>query len=547
MKKQTIIKILTIITCFTFTTTKAATIEEQIPDANLRTCITENLQNGKKTATDELTGASYEEFLTTDGQPHTDGLTDANLKLISNLECSNKKITNLKGIELLSNLTSLNLTGNSIETLSLSSTNNPKLTALYLRSTNIKTLTLDDTLTNNLKTLDISKNNLSTDQIKKYISTYKRLEKLFIEKNNYNIPLDVSGLDYLTGLWISGNKITGLTGIADKGQKYSAADGSEQTISLVKLVADSNKMSEINLSGNPNLTYLNISNNLLDKIDLSKNSKLKFLAITSNKLSALDLSANTLLEELYGSLNNLKSIDISKNTALKKLEVDDTSDVSTKYDLSKLEYLRTVSKMTLPVYKTLDVKTVKKFVPSNIKFDDYKVYQIADNGEETDVTNKKIAEPSGNEPIKLVLRPTSSTNSNITNYNGTYEYGAYYELSYFTLTSKRYKITDESIIVSNDDEETIKDNLESSFDDIDYEIEGLTLRLTYDGQTIKEFTLDRTGDIKKSDDPLSDDEDPEIQNPKTGVFVSIIGIMISAIGAYVGLNYCRKNSKIRNV
>ena len=127
------------------------------------------------------------------------------------------------------------------------------------------------------------------------------------------------------------------------------------------------------------------------------------------------------------------------------------------------------------------------------------------------------------------------------------EYGAYYELSYFTLTSKRYKITDESIIVSNDDEETIKDNLESSFDDIDYEIEGLTLRLTYDGQTIKEFTLDRTGDIKKSDDPLSDDEDPEIQNPKTGVFVSIIGIIISAIGAYVGLNYCRKNSKIRNV
>ncbi len=68
-----------------------------------------------------------------------------------------------------------------------------------------------------------------------------------------------------------------------------------------------------------NLESLTITLNPLSDIDLSGNSALRYLECTSCELSSLDLSNNLLLEEVICSRNLLPEIDISLNQSLVKL------------------------------------------------------------------------------------------------------------------------------------------------------------------------------------------------------------------------------------
>ncbi|MDE5869314.1 MAG: hypothetical protein K2H18_03695, partial [Muribaculaceae bacterium] len=61
--------------------------------------------------------------------------------------------------------------------------------------------------------------------------------------------------------------------------------------------------------------------NELTTIDLSKNPYLTWLYVTNNDLTNLDVTANTNLEELEAGLNKLESIDLSKNTKLVSLSL----------------------------------------------------------------------------------------------------------------------------------------------------------------------------------------------------------------------------------
>ena len=71
-------------------------------------------------------------------------------------------------------------------------------------------------------------------------------------------------------------------------------------------------LTEIDLSKNVNLTYINFALNRLTTIDLSKNIKLKIIEISSNKLTSLDVSNNLLLEGMNISNNpNLKCVKVS--------------------------------------------------------------------------------------------------------------------------------------------------------------------------------------------------------------------------------------------
>ncbi|HLN72737.1 MAG: T9SS type A sorting domain-containing protein [Methylococcaceae bacterium] len=95
-----------------------------------------------------------------------------------------------------------------------------------------------------------------------------------------------------------------------------------QNKQLFWLQCDANKIPELNVSNNPKLKYLFCVSNQLTHLNLKNNPELKNLSCGSNSITELDVSYNTNLEELECGFTNLKSIDISNNTKLKYFACD---------------------------------------------------------------------------------------------------------------------------------------------------------------------------------------------------------------------------------
>ena len=99
----------------------------------------------------------------------------------------------------------------------------------------------------------------------------------------------------------------------------ASLDGIEHFTELNELDCANNKITNLNLSKNPNLVYLNCNDNQLTSLDVSKNSQLADLYCGSNRLTSLDVSNNPNLEKLGCSFNQLTSLDLSKNPKLADL------------------------------------------------------------------------------------------------------------------------------------------------------------------------------------------------------------------------------------
>ena len=100
-------------------------------------------------------------------------------------------------------------------------------------------------------------------------------------------------------------------------------------------------ITNIDVSKNANLTYLNCAYTSIASIDLSKNIELReFLGFRNTKLTSLDVSKNLKLEFLNLHTTGISSIDLSKNTELRSLYVVDTN--MTNLDISKNTKLATL-------------------------------------------------------------------------------------------------------------------------------------------------------------------------------------------------------------
>ena len=297
------------------------------------------------------------------------------------LDCHNKNIKSLNGIEFFTGLTELNCSMNNFNTLDFSKnislkTLNCHLNDLYSLdiSKNIalevltcswnKLNTLDvsknTALTelycynNNLKTLDIANNTLLT----KVSTDYNQLTKLDVSKNIALKEL-VCGENKLSILDITKN--AALTKLSCGENQLSTLDVSKN-VALIDLYCGPNKLTELNLSNNPSLktltcyinrltaldvtantalTILQCNGNTLLSLDVSKNLLLNVLNCTSNQISSIDITMNTALTKLSCSNNNLKMLDIAKNLALSSLECSDNqfTSVANLLTLNKLKIL----------------------------------------------------------------------------------------------------------------------------------------------------------------------------------------------------------------
>ena len=74
---------------------------------------------------------------------------------------------------------------------------------------------------------------------------------------------------------------------------------------------------------------MGVEGNKLTELDVSKNTALTYLNVWNNKLTELDVSKNTALTTLHVHKNPLTELDVSKNTRLEYLAYEDN--LFTKY------------------------------------------------------------------------------------------------------------------------------------------------------------------------------------------------------------------------
>lgn len=116
---------------------------------------------------------------------------------------------------------------------------------------------------------------------------------------------------------ISQKEAEAVTYINVSGKDINSLKGIEIFTNLETLLCRENKLTSLDMSGNPKLTELVCDSNELTELDLTKNSALTDLSCFDNRLPALDLSGNPNLESLTcGGPYNFSSIDLSHNKEL---------------------------------------------------------------------------------------------------------------------------------------------------------------------------------------------------------------------------------------
>lgn len=252
------------------------------------------------------------------------------------------------GIEAFYNLTGLNINGGGLEKLDVSS-----MTELHYLNCNRNELTsLDLSANTKLRYLECEKNyltdltvndslihiNYSNNYFEKFptmpeviqfidCSGNNHIEKVLFNSVSFPKDLDtliISHNYHLAGFFAS--KYTKLKYLDYSYTYFTKSMDFHDYPELKYLACERNHLNEIDLSGNPDLEYLNIMNQRVDLtfLDVSKNTKLKYLNCSNNALDTLLVHDSTIvnqrilnntkysLEELDCSNNNLTSLNISK-------------------------------------------------------------------------------------------------------------------------------------------------------------------------------------------------------------------------------------------
>ncbi len=102
---------------------------------------------------------------------------------------------------------------------------------------------------------------------------------------------------------------------------------------LIFLECSSNQLTSLDISNNTDLVSLYCHCNQLTSIDVSNNVKLELLYFAVNNISSIDICNNPALTSLYCNSNQLTSLDVSKNTALTELYCENNQ--LTTLDVSK--------------------------------------------------------------------------------------------------------------------------------------------------------------------------------------------------------------------
>ena len=294
--------------------------------------------------------ANFRTFVKNFDTNKDDSLSDTEIAAVEEIDCYDKGISNLKGIEYFTALRSLNCGYNQLTALDVSK--NTTLTKLYCKN-------------NQLTVLDVSKNTALT-----YLRCNRnQLTSLDVSKNTALTKLDCYN-NQLTSLDVSKN--TALTGLNCGYNQLTALDVSKNT-ALTELDCDKNQ-----------LTSLDVSNTDMDELDCDDN----IYQIVVGNDRTFDLST------LPGNFNVAKTSDWSGGTVSgNTLTVDSDQDTVTyKYDCGNNKR-RT---FTLKCVESADYANVDAAIAkaNALNKNDYKDFSAVDSAVNAVVRDKNITEQS---------------------------------------------------------------------------------------------------------------------------------------------------------
>ena len=170
---------------------------------------------------------------------------------------------------------------------------------------------------------------------------------LYCENSEVESVKGIEYFPYLKGLWCKGNKITklDLSGNPDlEGVWCSFNPLTELDFSpcpkLAWVYCFNCKLKKLNFEHNPKLAYLECNANPdLREVDVTHNPELENLFCSECALTELNVSKNPLLCELTCFKNKLKTLDVSHNPLIKRLDVWDNEEL-VDIDVSNLKEMQ---------------------------------------------------------------------------------------------------------------------------------------------------------------------------------------------------------------
>ena len=258
-------------------------------------------------------------------------LENAEIAHIKSLTYTGGGIQSLKGIEYLSALANLDVHGNAILELDLSS--NPLISYLNCADNQLHSLDVSQNSgmyallceNNQLHSLKLGNSaglqfiNCNNNQIEMLdLSKQKGLEDLNAE-NNQLTALDTSNSPKLRNLSCSNNRIgtldlrknPSLQQVDCRNNKLTALLLGEKK-SLSYLNADENSLTSLDLSQAKTAIHsLNLSFNQITSLDVSNAKKMEYFSCHANGMSSLNLKGCSALQNLYCGGNNFAYLDLN--------------------------------------------------------------------------------------------------------------------------------------------------------------------------------------------------------------------------------------------
>ena len=299
-------------------------------------------------------------------------LSDTEIAAVKKINCSNKGITNLKGIEYFTSLNILRCTDNQLTALDVSE--NTALTKL-------------NCCFNKLTSLDVSKNTALIS----LSCVCNQLTSLDVSKNT---ALQILNCNYnqLTVLDVSKN--TALTGLKCRNNQLTVLDVSKNT-ALTDLECRDNQLTVLDVSKNTALTDLECRNNQLTSLDVS-NTNMDDLYCGGNIYQIIvDNDPTFDLSTLPGNFDVAKTSNWSGGTVSgNTLTVDSGKDtVAYRYDCGKDKQRTFILKFVglFADYTKVDEAITKA---KALNKDDYKDFSAVDSAVNAVVRDKNVTEQS---------------------------------------------------------------------------------------------------------------------------------------------------------
>lgn len=252
---------------------------------------------------------NFREFVMTLKGGNDSSFSPEEIAALKEIECKNRGITSLTGIEHFTALTVLVCSKNPLTSLDVSQ--NTKLE--WLRCSETGLTSLDVTANTELIGLECKNNQLTGLDLSKNA----KLDVLDCPNSGLH-SLDVSHNPVLTDLKVMNNYLTTLD--------------TSKNPELVTLNCYGNSDLRIDVRANTKLKYLDCSRTFPINLDVTNNTLLEHLSCYGSGLTSLDVSKNTKLNVLRCNNNWLTSLDVSQNTAL--LQLDCEGNKLTELDLS---------------------------------------------------------------------------------------------------------------------------------------------------------------------------------------------------------------------